>query len=227
MGNADLLAYHNEGYGDAIMYMRFLPMLSERCKDLTLVVRPELVSLMQDCGATVLGAVPEDCSKYDARVTMFDAIWMMGCTTPQTIPSEPYLVPDGFQFDTGDKKKMGIVWSGNTQKNFSLKRFLTYLDTDGFELFSLQRSKVDTPGVHPLLAIDFKATAELIAKLDVIVTVDTAVAHLAGAMGHPNVHVAIPFYRDWRWWNKDWWYPTLEHLSARSGGRLGCPIRKN
>jgi hypothetical protein len=203
----NLLAYHNEGYGDAIMYLRFLPALVKRCKTVTLVVRPELVSLMEGHGATVLGEVPQDCSKFDSRVTMFNSIWMMGCVTPLTIPSKPY-IPAEFTFG-GKKKKMGIAWSGNTQKNFTLNRFLMYLDVYGFELFSLQKTTRDTPGVHRLEAVDFKATARLMEKLDVIVTVDTAVAHMAGAMGHPNAHVMIPFYRDWRWWNKDWWYPTL------------------
>ncbi len=202
----NLIIYHQEGYGDAIMYMRVLPKLVECCKSVTLLVYPEIASLMEGFGVKVITTIPEDCSVFDAQMVWFDTLWMSGCVTKLTIPNEPY-IPANFKFTGG---KMGITWSGVTQNSFTLKRFFTYLNVDGYELFSLQKTKEEIPGVHPLMSKDFKETVRLMETLDVIVTVDTSTAHLAGAMGHPNAHVMIPFKRDWRWWNKDWWYPTLK-----------------
>ena len=221
-GNCDLLVYHQEGYGDAIMYMRVLPKLVQRCKSVTLLIYPEIASLMEGYGAKVISTVPKDCSVYDARVTTFDSVWMTGCVTQQTIPSQPY-IPADFKFGSG---KMGITWSGVTQNAFTLKRFLTYLNVEGYELFSLQKTKEDIPGIHSLMSKDFKETVRLMETLDVIVTVDTSTAHLAGAMGHPNAHVLIPFKRDWRWWHKDWWYPTLKMYAQKDPTYWDAPFDK-
>jgi len=205
----NLIVYHQEGFGDAIMCMRILPKLIERCGSVTIIVPFELVSLMNGYdGIDVVTAIPGDCSIFDARVTLFNSMWMLGCITQKTIPSSPYISAE-FKLGSSDKKKMGICWSGNAQRNFTLNRFISYLNVENYELFSLQKTTIETHGVNPLLSVDFKATVKLMEILDVIVTVDTSAAHLAGAIGHPNSHVIIPYWRDWRWWNKDWWYPTL------------------
>lgn len=221
----NLIVSHEEGFGDAIMYLRIVPQLVKRCESVTLLVYPELASLMEGYGANIITSVPEDCSKYDAWVSMFNAIWMSGCVTQKTIPSEPY-IPSEFKFEGGDKKKMGIAWSGKSQKNFTCKRFLSYLDVGDYELYSLQKMKEEIPGVHSLQADDFNETARLMETLDVIVTVDTSVAHLAGAMGHPNTHVLIPYYRDWRWWHKDWWYPTLKIYPQDEAADWDAPFNR-
>lgn len=211
----NLLVHHQEGYGDAVMYMRVLPKLVERCESVTLLIYPEIASLMEGYGAKVITTIPEDCSMFDAQVATFNSLWMTGCVTQQTIPSQPY-IPADFKFGGG---KMGITWSGVTQNAFTLRRFLSYLNIEGYELFSLQKTtnlplyrteSGELRTVKPLMSKDFKEIVRLMETLDVIVTVDTSTAHLAGAMGHPNAHVLIPFKRDWRWWHKDWWYPTLK-----------------
>lgn len=217
-----LLVYHEMGMGDAIMLMRFLPELVERCDSVTLIVRPELVSLMQGYGANVVGAVPEDMSKFDARVTFFNIIWTLGHML-QTIPSAPYIKAD-FKFTGG---KIGIAWSGNSRMEFTLQTFLSQLDTSGFKLFALQKTPVIPAEIIPLpTEWNFKDTAGLMSELDVIVTVDTAAAHLAGAMGHPNAHLVLPYLRDWRWWNKDVWYPTLNIYPQETPSSWDAPFTK-
>jgi hypothetical protein len=184
-----LLTYHEMGFGDAIMCLRFLPELVRRCESVTLVVRPELVRLMQGYGATVIGGVPPDVSGFDARVSFFQSISTMGYTK-KTVPNVPYIWAD-FQFapDRMSKRRMGIAWSGNSRQEFDLVAFLSGLDLDdSYEIFALQKSVIEkridekTGLVYPLRCDDFKETAELMATLDCIVTVDTAAAHLAGAM---------------------------------------------
>ena len=199
-----LISYHEMGFGDAIMTLRFLPELVDRCENVTLVVRPELVRLMQGHGATVVDTVPTDISGFDARVTFFNSIFTMGHSL-KTIPSDPYIKSD-FKFTGG---RMGIAWSGNSQKKFDPDFFLSHLDTCGFELFALQKFEPIAGIVQLPVCNDFKDTADLMMTLDCIVTVDTAAAHLAGAIGHPNAHLLLPYLRDWRWWNKSVWYPLI------------------
>ena len=126
--------------------------------------------------------------------------------TLQTIPAAPYIAAD-FHRDGG---RIGIAWSGNSRKELQLGDFLSRLDTRGFELFALQPTDILDPGIVPLSAMDFADTAKLIERMDHIVTVDTAVAHLAGAMGRaPSQHLIVPYLRDWRWWHKSAWYPSI------------------
>jgi hypothetical protein len=217
-----LICYDNMGFGDGILTLRFLPEIVRRCESVTLVAKPELVSLMRGHGANVVDRVPEDGSIFDAHVSMFNSIHIMGYTR-ETIPNKPYIKVD-FKFSGG---KMGIAWSGTTRKELDLFAFLSRLDTRGFELYSLQKTCGGThsvpegsalvlgqagitPSPRELQVNDFKETAELMAILDCIITVDTAAANLAGAIGHPNAHVVMPYFRDWRWWYKDVWYPTLK-----------------
>ena len=230
-----LLVYHEMGFGDAIMLLRFLSELVNRCESVTLVVVPELVSLMHGYGADVIDYVPS-ISDFDARVTFFNSIFTMGYFK-DTIPSASYIKAD-FKFSGG---RMGIAWSGNSRKELDLNILLSQLDVDGFDFYALQKTeikeKIYVPvvdrNVFPLQSINFKETADLMMTLDCIVTVDTAAAHLAGAMGHPNTHLLLPYFRDWRWWHKDVWYPTINiYLQDDSGdwskpfARLNTELRK-
>ena len=61
--------------------------------------------------------------------------------------------------------------------------------------------------------------------MDAIVTVDTAAAHLAGAMGHPSVHLVLPFLSDWRWHHTELWYPTIKTYRQRPPDDWTAPVR--
>jgi len=208
-----LLAYNETGFGDAIMLLRFLPELAKRNKNVTMVVRPELAKLMRGYGAKVLDHVPGDMTEFDARITFYSLLSVLGHTI-ETIPNNPYIFPDFWVTETG-KCSVGIAWSGNSRRELTLDSFLSKFDCVGIDLYALQLADMEESTgrierlIHPLPSKDFVDTANLIARMDHIVTVDTAAAHLAGAMGHPSVHLLLPFMRDWRWWNKDVWYPTI------------------
>lgn len=225
-GRCRLIVYHEMGFGDAIMLLRFLPELVRRCQSVTLVVRPELVSLMRGHGASVVETVPQDLSKFDARVTFFQSIATMGYTK-ETIPNKPY-IKSNFKFSGG---RMGIAWSGNSRKEFDLTLFLLHLNIDCFDLYALQKGGTDyipafDKNIIPLQSVDFKETTELMMTLDCIVTIDTVAAHLAGAMGHPSVHLLLPFLRDWRWWHKDVWYPTVNIYPQENPGDWSVPFQR-
>lgn len=214
-----LIVYHEMGFGDAIMLLRFLPELAKRCSCVTLVVRNELVRLFQGYGVTVVDTIPLDVSAFDFRVTFFNTVHTMGHTL-ESIPNAPYIETE-FKFSGG---RMGITWSGNSRKELDFETFLSMLDHDGYCLQSLQDPMHVHQGVEVLTSLDFLDTVKLLSTLDHVVTVDTAVAHLAGAMGHPSTHLILPFSRDWRWWFNDVWYPTINIYPQEVSGDWTTPF---
>ena len=136
---------------------------------------------------------------------------------------------------------VGLVWAGgalhkgNRLRSCSLSTFSSLAECEDVTFFSLQKGEPvqemkNTPTGMTLvncseLIQDFQDTAALIANLDLDVTVDTSVAHLAGAMGKP-VWVLIPFNPDWRWMlNRDDspWYPTMRlYRQSRLGTWADC-----
>lgn len=206
-----LLIYHELGFGDAIQTMRYLPELKARAGHVTLVINRELVRLAQQFDIEVVDHVPADLSHFSYRLPFF-GVMMALRQTMESIPKAPYIHAD-FLTPMDPKnytKDVGIVWSGRTQTMFTLECFLSMLEHGEFDLYSLQPGKVNNDEVNELSLGDFQNTADMIELMDHIVTVDSAVAHLAGAMGHPSVHLLLPYHMDWRWWHSEAWYPQIK-----------------
>jgi len=202
-----LLVYHELGFGDAIMALRYLSELKCRAEYITLIISSPLVKLAKQFDIEVIEKLPDNLGEYDFRLPLFGVMSALNQTL-DNIPREPYIFANWKQRDWN---KVGISWSGRTQTMFSLESFLSMLNRDRFELYSLQLTTFSPHhGVVPLKAQDFIDTIKMIEQLDHIVTVDTAVAHLAGAMGHPSTHLLLPFMMDWRWWHSEVWYPTIK-----------------
>lgn len=207
-----LLVYHELGYGDAIMVMRYLPELKRRAK-VTLVIDQALARLARGFGVAVAEKVPDDLTRFDCRLPFFGVMSVLKQTL-ETIPAEPFIP---CKFANGGNR-IGIAWSGRTQTMFSAEHFLSLLHHDGCALYALQPGPA-TDGVEPLGSwCDFADVGDRIAAMDHIVTVDTAAAHLAGAMGHPSIHVVLPFMGDWRWWQASAWYPTIKTYRQPQAG---------
>jgi Glycosyltransferase family 9 (heptosyltransferase) len=204
-----LLLYHELGFGDAVMCFRFLPELKRRAV-VTLVVDRSLARLARQFEIDVVTAVPADLTAFDARLPLFGAMRVLRQTV-ETIPRDPYinarLAPE--------PSTVGIAWSGRTQTMFSSAFFASMLN--GYSLHSLQPDSAP-PHVCPLVAGDFADTVKVIERMEHVVTVDTAVAHLAGAMGHPSVHLVLPFTGDWRWWRASAWYPKIKTYRQPTAG---------
>jgi ADP-heptose:LPS heptosyltransferase len=156
-------------------------------------------------------------------------------TTVETIPTTvPYVFADPIKVScwkqklTGPDFKVGIVWAGNPShkrdrsRSVELERFAVLNKIPGLRLYGLQKGEaarqagelagaMDIQNFDDGLA-DFSDTAALIANLDLVISVDTAVAHLAGSMGKP-IWVMLPYVPDWRWMldrNDSPWYPTMQ-----------------
>ena len=202
--NVRVLAYHELGFGDAIMAMRYLPAI-QRCADVLLVCDPVLHRLARRFDVVVTRELPDDLAGFDYRLPFFGVMAALQ-QTEATIPTAPYLAIAAH----ADPKAIGIAWSGRTQTEFSAQAFLARLAHDGYTLHALQPGP--TPAnVEPLApGADFADTAERVARMGHVVSVDTAAIHLAGAMGHPSAHLLLPFVMDWRWWRPALWYPALK-----------------
>ena len=214
-----LLVYHELGFGDAIQAMRYLPELKRRALHVTLVITSELARLANQFDVEVVDRVPLDLSGYDYRLPFFGVMRALRQTL-HNIPNAPYINTKWRRFH---KHRLGICWAGRTQTAFTLDSFLSMLECDGYELYALQPDTV-TSRVHQLHSNDFVDTAELISSMTHIVTIDSAVAHLAGALGHPSTHLLLPFLTDWRWWFTETWYPTIKTYRQINVGDWAVPF---
>ena len=179
--------------------------------------------------------------EFDLDVFVLDLARIFG-TTVETVPADiPYLYADRAKVDywsdrLGDGFKAGIVWAGSPRhtndanRSCSLKHFAHLSRIDGVRLFGLQKGdaaaeagQFETPIPFTNLGdelADFADTAAIIENLDLVISVDTAVLHLAGAMGK-DVWALLPFDADWRWLRDradSPWYPTMKLFRQSSPG---------
>jgi ADP-heptose:LPS heptosyltransferase len=171
---------------------------------------------------------------YDFHVPLLSIARILG-TTARTIPSNvPYLsVDEGRRAaarkalaPAADRRRIGLCWAGSPansndrNRSMALALFAPLFELPGITWFSLQAGEAakrlaETPAAARVIALSSGTqlvdTAALIAELDLIVTVDTGIAHLAGALAKPT-WMLIPFAPDWRWRlgrEDSPWYPTL------------------
>jgi tetratricopeptide (TPR) repeat protein len=228
-----ILLHSEQGFGDTIQFCRYVPLVAARGARVILEVERPLHELMTDlAGAAEIiskGDPPPDC---DFQCPLLSLPLAFG-TRLETIPSAiPYLYAPvqalkNWQARLGPKvrPRIGLVWSGSpTHKNdhnrsISLRSLIPLLNIEA-TFVSLQKDvRADDAAVvkerkdilHFGDALkDFSDTAALISQLDLVISVDTSVAHLAGALAKP-VWVLLPFVPDWRWLlerEDSPWYPT-------------------
>jgi hypothetical protein len=232
-----LLVHDEQGLGDTFQFVRFLPWVRRRCGRLILETRKELVELFRDqaCLDEMIIRSPDrppDVS-FDRYIPLMSLAGVMGTTAESRTFDAPYVVAP-MEKTTCWKERLpkdtvnvGLVWAGRPEHANDQNRScpLTAL-TPLFELghirfFGLQKGPAgDNPalsGIAPnfinlgMELRSFADTAGLLNSLDVLITVDTSVAHLAGAMGRP-VWLMVPYIPDWRWGLNDSttpWYPTM------------------
>lgn len=185
-----LLILPEQGFGDQIQFARYVPLLVQRGISVTLVAPRELARLFASLGAEV---IPTDGA---ARVPRRDAWCFIGSLPRLTgeLPAAPYFP------SAGRGRGIGVMLSGSGRNGFALPADLaSRLKTLGESLRPADSG-----------ARDFEETAQIVSKLEVVVSVDTSVAHLAAAMGKLT-YVIVPPNPDWRWGrsgSRTLWYPT-------------------
>jgi tetratricopeptide (TPR) repeat protein len=235
--NGRLLLVGDQGYGDTIQFARYIGMAAERCQEVVLGCSAEMAPLLQALpGVTQYCSRWTDVPGHAAHCRLSSLPYLLH-TTPETIPADiPYLRADparvAFWRDRlaeslpRDRRRIGLAWTGrpthpnDRRRSIPLER-LSALSKRGRAAFvSLQKPMParDLPlltrfsGMTDLSdqLTDFGETAAVMANLDLVITVDTAVGHLAGALGCP-VWIMTPKAADWRWMmdrTDSPWYPT-------------------
>ena len=226
-----LLLVAEQGLGDTIQMVRYAKNIAEAGGLVGVEVQESLAELMSTMfGVAQVLKLGQDSSGYDYWLPIMSLPAVLN-TTLDTIPHESsYLsVPPGsqsFSLPT-DGFKVGIVWRGNPKheldqyRSIALNKWVPILEVKGVQFISLQvgldgkeiASVPEAQDVHDASALltDFSATAALVSELDLIISVDTAVAHLAGALGKP-IWLIISSANDWRWLTDradSPWYPTM------------------
>jgi len=231
-----LLVHYEQGYGDSIQFWRFLPRLRACGARVILQERAALAPLVRsDWGVDrVIGNAdePVGASEYDLHVSLLDLPGLFDAGLNDVAGAVPYVRADGDRVRRMAKRipssgcRVGIVWAGSARhendrhRSCRLSWFLELARVPGVRLINLQKgpAEAELAGAEGLGVValgpdlrDFADTAGAIASLDLVIGVDTAVVHLAGAMGRP-VWTLLPFAPDWRWMlgrADSPWYPTM------------------
>jgi Flp pilus assembly protein TadD len=243
LGGGTLLLWAEQGFGDTIQFVRYAPMLRARAGRVLLACPASLLPLMRS--ASGLDAViPSDAAPppVDAYVPLLGVLHRLG-TTLETIPAAiPYLAAEPKRvaalapFLARGRPRIGLAWRGNPRhpndhrRSLPLSLLQPLLSLRRARFFSLQLgpavSELDLPAMAGRIfdlssALgDFADTAAVLERLDLVITVDTAVAHLAGALGLP-CWLLLPFNAEWRWLREredSPWYPTLRLFRQRKAG---------
>lgn len=244
LGGKTILLWGEQGLGDVIQFVRYVPQLLERGAKVILEVFTPLARLFQHSADGVKIAVTgQPLPPFDVHFPLLSLPLAFG-TTMGTIPGRtPYLAAPaelvrtwGRRFnESGRSLRVGLVWAGRSNhindrnRSMRLNQFTSLKDIAGASFYSLQkgppRSQI-AGGAFPGLIDwtdkldDFADTAALVANLDLVITVDTAVAHLAGAIGKPT-WVLLSTPPDWRWMLKrsdSPWYPTMQLFRRHRAG---------
>ena len=237
------VVYEEQGLGDIIQFCRYLPVLEQKGANVTFKVKSNLHALLQtmDSKTSLNTRLPEE-NKIDFELPMMSLPLALK-TTVETIPAQiPYLYADDQRKKRWNEKlgnktvtRIGLVWSGSTwHKNDHnrslLLNQLTSLLVLPVEFHSLQKevreidikTLTDFPKInqHQDDLLDFSDTAALIDEMDLVISVDTAVAHLSGAMGK-KTFILLPYSPDYRWMldrADSPWYPTATLFRQPSVG---------
>lgn len=238
LAGKSLLVWTEQGLGDEIQFCRFLPQLRSQCARITLVCKMPLVPLLETLAgvdevlAYEAGADPGTHDYWTPPLSL-----PLHCaTTLENIPDQlPYLHALPERIERWAPRlpqsgfRVGLVWQGNIRHSNDSERSLPGLETlaplwsiPGLSLVGLQKDARGTAASAdlPLLELgeelaDLADTAAVVAQLDLLISVDSAVAHLAGALGKP-CWLLLPAHKtDWRWLNARGdtpWYPGVMRL---------------
>jgi hypothetical protein len=235
LNGATILIHAEQGFGDTIQFVRYVPMVLARGGKVIVECHPPLVPLLAGIkGVTAVFPFGAPLPSYQCHVPMLSLPRIFG-TTLEAMPEEfPYLtVHQERKVLWADRLpvvpglKVGLVWGGSTHhlndtlRSIAFRQLEPLLGLGGVTFFSLQIGKAGEDVTSSQYAgkvvdltaqiEDFADTAAIVEQLDLVISVDTAVAHLAGALGK-QVWLLLPFAPDWRWLlNREDspWYPTM------------------
>jgi len=241
-----LLVWAEQGHGDTLHFIRFIPRLTARGAEVTLAAPRRLVPLLASfAGVETVVPIEDPLPAADLQAPLMSLPHLLGLGEAMAAPVAPYLAPPRRSAPiAGDGRPLiGLTWAGspvnlsNATRSLSLDRLGPLLAPEGLRFVSLQfgvgAADVAAAGLEGRLETledlgDFATTAALVASLDLVVTVDTAMAHLAGAMGQ-EAWVMLAHVPDWRWGMSGEttpWYPSLRLFRQESPGDWDGVVRR-
>jgi tetratricopeptide (TPR) repeat protein len=236
-----ILLYPAWGFGDTFQFIRYIPIVTERNAKVIVVCHEALSSLIGNINGVQEVVTHESKIHFDVHSPIPRLPIVFG-TEIENIPTKcPYITVNPTLIkkwreklqNHGAKLKIGVVWATERDPSrscpFNLFRYLTSID--GVTFYSLQKgeSSKQAKNLQTMINLidyteeinNFSDTAALIENLDLVISVDTAVANLAGALGK-SVWTLIPFIGDWKWVlnknNNPIWYPTMRFFRQPSAG---------
>jgi tetratricopeptide (TPR) repeat protein len=243
-----ILLYTEQGFGDAIQFIRYLPLVAQRGGKIIVECQAALQRLLRTVPERIeIVTCGEPLPAFDLQCPLLSLPRVFG-TTFENIPNiVPYLHADSEDAEKWQRRlddqlpnvkvgKVGLVWAGNPahkndrNRSMKLSSLAPLGQVPGIRFFSLQKGEAAAEAKIPPAGMDlvdwiaelqdFADTAALITNLDLVITIDTAVAHLAGAMGKP-IWTLLPFIPDWRWLmdrQDSPWYPTMRLFRQSARG---------
>ncbi|MCP4253872.1 MAG: tetratricopeptide repeat protein [Candidatus Scalindua sp.] len=238
LNGKSILVYTEQGIGDSIQFIRYLPIVKAQGGYVIFECPQNLSRLLNNCAGIdkIVEKSPQDKSsmQFDVQIPLLSLPGIFDVTADSIQENLSYIKPDPVlvsqwhaRIGHDNNLKVGIVWSGNPEhkndrnRSCSLDYFAYLTSIHGLTFYSLQKEPASTEvdnQADDLKIInlnselkDFADTAAAISNLDLIISVDTSVAHLAGAIGKP-VWTLLPLVPDWRWMldrDDSPWYPSM------------------
>lgn len=248
-----LLVHSEPGFGDVFQLVRYVALAAERCTRVVVECRSAVAGLMANVeGVAQVVREGDPLPEFDAHIPPIAFPYIFG-TTLETVPWRgPYIAPDPPRVQewsslvaasNARERKVGVVWTGNPENRNNRERSVTpqqlgcLAQASNVSFFSLQKGADaqlgDLPaGMHfvdltPRIR-DFSDTAALLTQLDLVISVDTSVAHLAGAMDRPT-WVLLPFSADWRYHvgrRDNPWYPRMQLFRQQGHDDWSAPLQQ-
>ncbi len=239
-----ILLYAEQGLGDTIQFARYATSMKESGAKVVIECQRPLVALLEGAfGRGSVVAAGDPLPDFDVQAPLM-SLPRIFRTRLETIPAEvPYLAVAAEykekwkrRLRTGPSLRVGLAWAGNQehagdrQRSMTLDEFAPLAGLAGVEFYSLQYGRAACQAASPPeglrlvdisgIAGEFRDAAAAVDNLDLVITVDTAMAHLAGALGRP-VWTLLGYVPDWRWMldrEDSPWYPTMRLFRQRWPG---------
>jgi tetratricopeptide (TPR) repeat protein len=246
-----LLICDEQGIGGTLQFIRYLPLVKARGGQVLFATKPGLFRLLKDVpGIDIMYKSVDDIkpTDFELYIPLMSLPLVFG-TTPDSIPGQqPYIAAAQQNAKywrermRGNKLKVGLVWEGNRYKGkyagraCRLADYARLAEIAGVQFYSLQKGAAAQQVKEELFGLvdftdeikDFADTAGVVANLDLVITIDTSVAHLSGSMGKA-VWTLLPYTADWRWLENredSPWYPSMRLFRQSTPGDWGEVVER-
>ena len=239
-----VLVYSDCGLGDTIMFSRYIPSLKKIAKKIIIQTDKELVSILNNSFKDIeVFSKSEKTIQYDIVIPIMNLPYALNLDFDNIPLSNSYLEANSIDLKS-NKLKVGIFYQGNKRvfKNRSIDfaKINKLSDLNNIQLFSfqLENNESETNNIINLKnnIKDYSDTASLLKALDVLVTIDSSIAHMAGALG-VKTYLLLPHTAEWRWFNDNEttpWYKSITIFKQKSPNdwdevieRVKCKLAKN